>query len=129
MGRGRMQTKLDEGRGNKIGSRNRLAGSVFGVAVSVDEIVTERSPPHRKVWETTGVPNLILIGHYRMGFKLSPHGNGSTLCVFIDYALPERAPARWLGRLFGPYYARRCTQQMVSAAVKHFTARSSTRLE
>lgn len=79
--------------------------------------------------KTTGVPNLILIGHYRMGFKLSPHGNGSTLCVFIDYALPERVPAHWLGRLFGPYYARRCTQQMVSAAVKHFTARSSTRLE
>lgn len=122
MGGGRMQTELDEGRGKKIGSRICLAGRVFGVAVSVDEIVTERSPPHRKVWETTGAPKLLVMGPYRMGFELSPQGNGSMLRVFIEYVLPERAPARWLGRLFGRYYAKWCTQQMVDDAVRHFTA-------
>ncbi len=66
------------------------------------------------------VANLLVIGHYRMGFELLPQRNGSMLRVFIEYALPERVPARWLGRLFGLYYARWCTQQMVNDAVKHF---------
>lgn len=120
MGGGRMQTILDADQGKVIGSKIRLAGRVFGIEVSVEEIVTERNPPYRKVWETTGTPRLLVIGHYRMGFELSPQGNGSLLRVFIEYALPERAPARWLGRVFGRFYARWCTQQMVDDAVMHF---------
>ena len=115
-----METELDEGQGQRVGSRIRLAGRVFGARLSVEEIVTERNPPHRKVWETTGAPKLLVIGPYRMGFEVSPQGNGSMLRVFIEYALPERAPSRWLGRLFGRYYARWCTQRMVDDAVKHF---------
>ena len=120
MGGGRMETELDVDRGQKVGSRIRLAGRVFGVELSVEEIVTERNPPYRKAWETTGTPKLLVIGHYRMGFELSPQESGSMLRVFIEYALPERTPARWLGRLFGRYYARWCTQQMLDDAVKHF---------
>lgn len=120
MGGGRMEVELDEDRGQKIGSQIRLSGRVFGIELSVVEVVTERNPPHRKVWETTGSPKLLVIGSYRMGFELSPQENGSILRVFIDYALPEKAPARWLGRLFSKHYARWCTQQMVNDAVKHF---------
>ena len=127
-GGGRMETEIDSGRGQQVGSRIRLSGRVFGVGLSVEEIVAERNPPRRKVWATTGTPKLLVIGHYRMGFELSSQGNGSMLRVFIEYALPERAPARWLGRLFGGYYARWCTQQMVDDAVKHFAARLITRL-
>ena len=121
-----MQTELDEGRGQDVGSRIRLSGRVFGVELSVEEIVVERNPPHRKVWETTGTPKLLVIGHYRMGFELSRQGNGSMLCVFIEYALPEKAPGRWLGRLFGRYYAGWCTQQMVDDAVRHFQTHPAT---
>lgn len=127
-GGGRMETEIDEGRGQAVGSRIRLSGRVFGVELCVEEIVVERDPPRRKVWETIGAPELLVIGHYRMGFELSAQGNGSTLRVFIEYALPERAPARWLGRLFGRYYARWCTQQMVDDAVNHFEARPETQL-
>lgn len=126
-GGGRMEAELDEGRGQKVGSRIRLSGRVFGVELLIDEVVTERNPPLRKVWETTGAPKLLVIGHYRMGFELSPQWNGSMLRVFIDYALPERGLARWLGRLFGRYYARWCTQQMVDDAVKHFETLPTTR--
>jgi hypothetical protein len=119
-GGGRMETEIDEGRGQTVGSRIRLSGRVFGVELEVEEIVVERNPPRRKVWETTGAPKLLVIGHYRMGFELSPQGSGSMLRVFIDYALPDRGPARWLGRVFGRYYARWCTQQMVDDAVKRF---------
>jgi hypothetical protein len=117
-----MEIALDGGRGQKVGSRMRLAGRVLGLALSVEEIVTERHPPHRKVWETTGSPRLLVIGHYRIGFELSPQGHGSMLRVFIEYTLPERAPARWLGRLLGRSYAAWCTQRMVDDAVKHFAS-------
>ena len=127
-GGGRMETQIDEGRGQKVGSRIRLSGRVFGVELSVEEIVVERDPPRRKVWETTGAPRLLVIGHYRMGFELSACEGGSLLGVFIEYALPARAPARWLGRLVGPYYARWCTRQMVEDAVKDFGTRPATQL-
>lgn len=122
MGGGQMQVDFDETQGKRVGSRIRLAGRVFGIRLFVDEIVTEYSPPIRKVWETTDPPKLLVIGHYRLGFELTPQGEGTTLRVFIDYALPERLPARWLGRLFGAYYARWCTQEMVDDAVKHFSS-------
>lgn len=122
LGGGRMSTELDEGLGQRVGSRIRLAGRVFGFQLLVDEMVTERDPPRRKVWETTTTPKLLVIGHYRMGFELSPQGNGSMLRVFIEYALPELAPGRWLGRVFSGSYARWCTQQMVDDAVEHFAA-------
>ncbi len=125
-GGGRMETQLDEGRGQRVGSRIRLSGRVFGADLSVEETVVERDPPRRKVWETTGAPRLLGIGHYRMGFELSPQRNGSMLRVFIDYALPESAPARWLGRLFGLFYARWCTRQMVGDTVKYFVTRPRT---
>ena len=127
-GGGRLETQIDEGRGQKVGSRIRLSGRVFGVGLSVEEIVVERDPPRRKVWETTGAPRLLVIGHYRMGFELAAYESGSLLGVFIEYALPVRAPARWLGRLFGPYYARWCTGQMVDDAVKHFGTRPAAQL-
>jgi hypothetical protein len=122
MGGGRMTTELDEGRGHRVGSRIRLAGHVFGVLLSVEEIVIERKPPFRKVWETIGTPDLLVIGHYRMGYELATQGTSSMLRVFIDYALPDRAPARWLGRLLGRHYARWCTQRMVKDAAAHFAS-------
>ena len=115
-----MEIGLDADGGRKVGSRIRLAGRVFGIELSVEEIVTERDPPRRKVWETTGSPRLLVIGHYRMGFELSPRGSECALRVFIEYALPAQAPARWLGRLFGGYYAKWCTRRMVDDTVAYF---------
>ena len=122
MGGGRMKIELDDGRGQRVGSRLRLKGKVFGIQLSVEEVVTDRNPPYRKVWETIDSPKLLVIGHYRMGFEITPRGKGSLLRVYIDYELPELAPARWLGYLFARYYAAWCTQRMVDDAVKHFAS-------
>jgi polyketide cyclase/dehydrase/lipid transport protein len=118
----RMEIELDANRGQTVGSHIRLRGKVFGLKLSLDEVVTERVPPQRKVWQTTGLPRLLVIGPYRMGFEIVPEENGSLLRVYIDYALPGDAPARWLGWLFGSFYARWCTQRMVSDAVKRFAS-------
>ncbi len=120
MGGGQMQIELYADRGQKIGSQIRLSGRVFGIALSLEEKVIERDPPHHKVWETTTPPRLLIIGHCRMGFVLTPQENGSTLRVFIDYNLPEKPPARWFGLMFGGFYAKWCTQQMVNDTVKYF---------
>jgi len=122
MGGGRMKTILDERRGQKVGSHIRVSGRVLGLELSLDEVVTEREPPTRKVWETVGSPRLLVIGTYRMGFEVTPRGSDSLLRVFIDYALPSAWPERWLGRVFGDYYAHWCTQSMVNDAVRQFAS-------
>ena len=121
MGGGSMKTILDAFSGQRVGSHIRVNGRVFGIQLSLDEIVTERDPPTRKVWETVGTPRLLVIGSYRMGFELTPRATGSHLRVFLDYALPHPWLEHWLGHLFGGYYARWCTQRMVTDAVQHFS--------
>ena len=122
MGGGRMKTILDEGRGQRVGSHIRVSGRVLGLELVLDEVVTVRERPTRKVWETAGSPRLLVIGPYRMGFEVTPSGSGSLLRVFIDYAMPSSWPARWLGRVFGGYYAHWCTQRMVNDAVRQFAS-------
>jgi len=121
MGGARMSIETDELRGQSVGSRIRLAGRVLGMRLFLEEAVTERNPPRRKVWQTVGTPRLLIIGDYRMGFEIAPEGEGSRLRVFIDYALPQTPPARWLGRLLAPSYARWCTESMVNDAIEHFS--------
>lgn len=120
MGGGRMDTVLDDGAGQRVGSHIRMTARVFGLRLAVDEVVTERQPPVRKVWETVGTPRLVVIGAYRMGFEIASRGNRSLLRVFIDYAWPAAWPGRWLGRMFAGYYARWCTKSMVNDAVRQF---------
>jgi hypothetical protein len=120
MGGGRMTTTLDERRGKSVGSHIRMSGRVFGLELSMDEVVTEREPPSRKAWATVGSPRLLVIGPYRMGFEVMPHGSSSVLRVFIHYAQPLPWPHRWLGRVFGGYYAHWCTQSMVHEVVRQF---------
>jgi len=122
MGGGRMETVLDEHPGQGVGSHIRVRGRVFGLELSVDEVVMEREPPTRKVWETVGAPRLVVIGPYRMGFEVTPREGGSLLRVFIEYALPSGWLERWLGRMFGGYYARWCTRSMVIDAVRRFAS-------
>jgi hypothetical protein len=123
MGGGHMETILDEGRGQSVGSHIRMTARVMGLELSLDEVVTERQPPTRKVWETLGEPKLLIMGSYRMGLDVTPRGSDSVLRVFIDYALPISPLQRLLGRVFSGYYARWCTQRMVDDAVHHFAQR------
>jgi hypothetical protein len=99
MGGGKMEIELDCGRGRSVGSHIRLKGRAFGISFGMDEIVTERNPPRRKVWKTTDSPKLLVIGHYRMGFEIAPSESASTLRVFIDYAFAGQT-ARALVRTF-----------------------------
>ncbi len=116
----RMSIDVDADGGRVVGSKIRMQGRMMGIPLSLEEVITERQVPSRKVWETIGTPNLLVIAHYRMGFELTPTGDSSMVRVFIDYSLPTAAPGSWLGRWFGGFYARWCTKQMANDAAKQF---------
>jgi hypothetical protein len=115
--------ELDTSEGRAVGAIIRLRGRVLGIPLSVEEMVTERRPPLRKVWKTTGRPQLLVIGSYRMGYEITPKAESLQLRVFIDYALPDGPISYWLGRLFGNFYAHWCTQRMANDAATHFQKR------
>jgi hypothetical protein len=118
----RMSIDMGDAQGRSTGSRIRLSGRILGFRVSVDEIVSERNPPLRKVWRTTAPPRLLIIGPYQMGFNIEPRAGQSRLLVFIDYALPDGLLSRWLGRVVGGFYAQWCTNRMANDAAAHFAA-------
>lgn len=120
MGGGRMTFDFDEGRGREVGSHIRLGGEAFGLKLLVDEVVTERDPPRRKVWKTVGAPRLLVIAAYEMGFEISTDGLGSRLKVWIDYDLPPTVMGAVAGPALAPMYARWCVERMTSDAKAHF---------
>ena len=108
----RMAIDLDAQGGRAVGSKIRLHGRILGIPLDVEEVVTEREPPYAKAWETIGSPRLLVVGPYRMGFRLEPRGDASALTVFIDYEAPAGALSR--------AYARWCTERMARDARAHF---------
>lgn len=116
-----MDIHMEADHTRRVGSRFGFTGRIFGIPLSVEEVVTVREPPISKTWETTAEPNLWVIGRYTMGFALTPTGGaGTTLRVYIRYDLPAGGFTRLLGRIFGGLYAAWCTGQMVVDAQRHF---------
>ena len=115
----RMEISTDEGGGRTVGSRVRMSGRVLGMRLALEEIVVERERPMRKAWETME-SRLAVIGQYRLGFELEPHGDESLLRVFIDYDLPRGALSRLAAAPFAGSYARWCTERMAQDARERF---------
>ena len=109
----RMTIDMDEREGRAIGSQVSMGGRMLGMRLSLREVVTERTPPTRKVWRTVDT-DLMVIGSYELGFELRENGPATALRVFIDYDLPGKGVGRWLGHLFGRMYARWCTEKMAT---------------
>lgn len=116
-----MDIHMEPDHTRRVGSRFGFTGRIFGIPLSVEEIVTGREPPVSKTWETTAEPHLWVIGRYMMGFDLAPTVNGEvTLRVYIHYDLPTGSFTHLLGRIFGGIYAAWRTRQMVADAQRHF---------
>ena len=115
MGGGKMETELDSGQGKVIGSHIKMRGNVLGINLFLDEVITEHTPPTRKVWKTVGVPKLLVIGTYELGFEIAEENDGSNFKVFINYNLPETGFSKLLGYLFGRIYAKWCVHQMIQS--------------
>ena len=115
-----MHVELDDQRGRAVGSHIRMRGSMLGMELSLDEVVTLRERPLRKEWETVGSPRLLILSWYRMGVHLTQEPGGTRTAVFIDYRRPSGIAGRLLSRLFGGLYARWCVRQMLNGVVTRF---------
>ena len=118
MGGGRMTYEFDAHKGKAVGSHIKMGGSAFGISLFVDEVVTVREPPRRKMWKTVGHTRLIVIGPYEMGYAVDGRSGGSELRVWIDYE-PPRGWARFIPWL-GSMYARWCVGRMTADAAGRF---------
>lgn len=116
----RMSIDVDASGGQVVGSKIRMYGNVMGIPISLEEVICERQAPYNKLWETVGTPKLIVMGHYRMGFEVTPRGDSSLVRVFIDYSLPTGFVGQCLGRVFGSVYAKWCTRRMTRDAADAF---------
>lgn len=115
MGGGRMQTELDAGQGKVVGSHIKMSGNMLGINLYLDEVITEHITPSRKVWKTVGIPKLLVIGTYELGFEIVKENNKSRFKVFINYNLPEYGPSKLLGFLLSGIYAKWCVHQMIQS--------------
>ena len=115
-----MNTSVDEKNGQKVGSHIRLDGTVFGIHLFLDEVVTHYEPPHLKTWKTIGTPKLLIIGNYQMKIEIKSDERGSLISVSIDYELPKKNV--WLGKLFSGWYAKWCVQQMLKGTSNYFVS-------
>jgi hypothetical protein len=115
-----IQTDADGGRA--LGSRMRLAGRMLGINLHVDGEVIQREPFRRKVWQTVGEPQLLVIGRYRMAVSIEPEHEHCRVRIAIDYTLPESRNTRWFAKALGPYYASWCVRKMASDLVVRFGA-------
>jgi hypothetical protein len=113
---GYMRTTPDAGGGQVVGSVIRVEGSVLGLSLSILEAVVARDPPRRKVWETVQPPRLVVLGCYRLGFEIEPHGDGSHVQAFIDYDHPQGTLGGLLGRIGASTYARWCLDRILEEA-------------
>jgi len=118
----RMAFAYDGDKGQALGSKIAMTGSVLGIRLALEEVVIERDPPLRKTWETVGEPRLLVIGAYRMGFEIATAAQGSRLKVFIDWDDPA-PPWRWLGPLLGRAYAKWCVRSMTQGVAYFFRSR------
>ena len=117
-----MSMDVDAAGGRMIGSKIQMHGSLMGLPLLVEEVITERHAPNRKVWETIGNPRLQIMSCYELGFELTSEGDLSQVRIFINYDLPATRLGSWLGWLLGGLYARWCIRRMADDAVKHFAA-------
>jgi uncharacterized membrane protein len=117
---GRMTYEFDAAQGRAVGSVITLRGRFLGMGIEIAETITDRSPSRRKVWETVGVPRMLIIAHYRMGFDLTADGARTRLRVFIDYSLPAASIGAVFGAMFARSYARWCVGRMADDAVRQF---------
>lgn len=118
---GGMTYAVDDRGGSAVGSVIRMSGTILGLRLDVEEVVTEHVTPRRKVWETRGPQRMIVIESYRMGFEVEDEGDEARARIFIDYVPARAGFTRLLGALLARPYARWCVRRMAQDAREHFT--------
>ena len=97
-----------------IGATYRWHGKMMGMTIDFTEIVTKWQPVKHKEWETTGEAKIIIMSWYRMGFEITPDGNGANAKLFISYRSPQKWYYKVLSFLFSKWYCNWCLNNMLN---------------
>nr|WP_237244029.1 polyketide cyclase [Sinorhizobium sp. M14] len=116
----RMIYELDERAGRATGSVIKMHGSLLGLPLSVEEVIVDRRPPHRKTWRTFGRTRLAVIGAHQVGFEIMPAKGFCRLRIFINFNYPSSILGKLIGMMFGGAYARWCLRRMSEEAAAQF---------
>ncbi len=119
----KMNISTDNKLGKEVGSHILMKGTILGIPLFIDEVVTEHKKPSVKSWKTVKIRNLLVVGDYGMKIEIFPQAKNSLFRVSIDYDMPDKN--RWLGILLGDWYAKWCVQQMLDGAKKYFSGQTS----
>ena len=91
-----MTIGMHEKQGRTGGSKITLSGSILGLSLEVEELVTKYDYPYSKTWKTVGSPHLLVMGSYRMGFCCLPGKTGRNCASLSTMRHPAKAlPACW----------------------------------
>lgn len=120
LGGGSMETDIDSLNGQAVGSHIKMYGKAFGFKLFLDEVITLHEPPYRKEWQTVGELKILVIGHYKLGFEITPDEKGVNFRVYIDYEKPSRFIEQMLYIVLSGVYANWCVNQMIDGVKKHF---------
>ena len=103
-------------------------GRALASPLFVEEVVTERTPPLRKAWQTARCAEAARDRPYRMGFEIIPYTSCVPACVFSS-TMRCQAPglcAGSAGSCAGGFYARWCTEKMADDAAQAFARSAPT---
>lgn len=118
----KMSIDVDAAGGRAPGSVIRLNGRMLGLRLAVEERVTERQAPQRKVWQTQGAPRLLVLTRYRMGFDIRSAEAATLLAIWIDFSVPEVGVWALLGSHLDSWYACWCVDRMMADARQRFAS-------
>jgi hypothetical protein len=91
----------------------RRGGQLPGLPLRVDEIIDTYEPGRKKSWRSVGVPRLLVLGRYRMGFEVCPRADETDVLVYVEW---DPLPG-WRGALLRGA-ARRYAAWFVDSAVR-----------
>jgi len=76
---GKMQVEILSRNTRGLGASYRWTGGVLGMPIDFSETVVNWVKGKERVWRTIGDPKIIIMGHYEMGFSLTPIPSGTRL--------------------------------------------------
>lgn len=101
-----------------VGAGFRWSGKMLGFELDFTVVVTKWVENAEKVWETIGMPKLIILGWYLMHLKTEPVTGGTLVSLEIQYIRPRGFFYKLLSILFARRYAEWCVTRMLNDSKK-----------
>ena len=103
-----------------VGATYRWFGKMMGMTIDFTQTVSQWVQGVEKEWKTNGDAKIIIMGWYRMYWKLKPVDGGTLATIGIDYTAPPQWYFKVLSFFFGGVYSRWCLNSMLRDTKKAF---------